>query len=41
MIANMYKKLPMKIKNPNDAFRIVLRVGDESGVGPEIILKAL
>ncbi len=31
----------MNIKNTNDAFKIILSVGDESGVGPEIILKAL
>ena len=31
----------MNIKNTNDNFKIVLTVGDESGVGPEIILKAL
>ena len=28
-------------KNTNNAFKIVLSVGDESGIGPEIILKAL
>ena len=31
----------MNIKNCNDTFKIVLSVGDESGIGPEIILKAL
>ena len=31
----------MKFKNTNNAFKIVLSVGDESGIGPEIILKAL
>ena len=31
----------MNIKNTNNNFKIVLTVGDESGVGPEIILKAL
>ena len=31
----------MNIKNPNDKFKIILTVGDESGIGPEIILKAL
>ena len=31
----------MKIKNINNTFKIVLSVGDESGIGPEIILKAL
>ena len=31
----------MNIKNTNNKFKIVLSVGDESGVGPEIILKAL
>ncbi len=31
----------MNYKNSNNAFKIVLSVGDESGVGPEIILKAL
>mgnify|MGYP001415917137 CR=1 FL=1 len=31
----------MNIKNSNNKFKIVLSVGDESGVGPEIILKAL
>ena len=31
----------MKIKNMSNTFKIILSVGDESGVGPEIILKAL
>ena len=31
----------MNIKNSNNAFKVVLSVGDESGIGPEIILKAL
>ena len=31
----------MKFNNKNNRFKIVLSVGDESGVGPEIILKAL
>ena len=31
----------MSIKNPNNKFKIILSVGDESGIGPEIILKAL
>ena len=31
----------MNIKNTNNALKIVLSVGDESGIGPEIILKAL
>ncbi len=31
----------MNIKNPNNKFKIILTVGDESGIGPEIILKAL
>ncbi len=31
----------MKIKNPKNKFKIILTVGDESGIGPEIILKAL
>ena len=31
----------MKIKNTNNTLKIILSVGDESGVGPEIILKAL
>ena len=31
----------MNIKNPNNKFKIILSVGDDSGVGPEIILKAL
>ena len=31
----------MNIKSKNETLKIVLSVGDESGVGPEIILKAL
>ena len=31
----------MNVKNSNNKFKIVLSVGDESGVGPEIILQAL
>jgi len=31
----------MNIKKINNNFKIVLSVGDESGIGPEIILKAL
>ncbi|KGF88258.1 4-hydroxythreonine-4-phosphate dehydrogenase PdxA [Prochlorococcus marinus] len=31
----------MNIKNTSEKFKIVLSVGDESGIGPEIILKAL
>ncbi len=31
----------MNFKNTNNKFKIVLSVGDESGIGPEIILKAL
>ena len=31
----------MNFQNSNNKFKIVLTVGDESGVGPEIILKAL
>jgi len=31
----------MNIKNTANKFKIVLSVGDESGIGPEIILKAL
>ena len=31
----------MTIKNTNNTLKIILSVGDESGVGPEIILKAL
>ena len=31
----------MNIKNTNNTFKIVISMGDESGVGPEIILKAL
>ena len=31
----------MHLKNTNNKFKIVISVGDESGIGPEIILKAL
>ncbi len=31
----------MNFQNTNNKFKIILSVGDESGVGPEIILKAL
>jgi len=31
----------MNIKNTTSKFKVVLSVGDESGIGPEIILKAL
>ena len=31
----------MNYKNTCTNFRVVLSVGDESGIGPEIILKAL
>jgi 4-hydroxythreonine-4-phosphate dehydrogenase len=31
----------MNFQNKNNKFKIVLSVGDESGIGPEIILKAL
>ena len=31
----------MIFKNTNNTTKVVLSVGDESGVGPEIILKAL
>ena len=31
----------MNFQNTNKMFKIVLSVGDESGIGPEIILKAL
>ncbi len=31
----------MNFQNTNNTFKIVLSVGDESGIGPEIILKAL
>jgi 4-hydroxythreonine-4-phosphate dehydrogenase len=31
----------MNFKNTNNTFKIILSVGDESGIGPEIILKAL
>ena len=31
----------MDTKKTNNKFKVVLSVGDESGVGPEIILKAL
>ena len=31
----------MNFQNTNKIFKVVLSVGDESGIGPEIILKAL
>ena len=31
----------MNFQNTNKALKVVLSVGDESGIGPEIILKAL
>ena len=31
----------MNFQNTNNKFKIVLSVGEESGIGPEIILKAL
>ena len=31
----------MNFQNTNKKFKIVISVGDESGIGPEIILKAL
>ena len=31
----------MNSQNTNNKFKIILSVGDESGIGPEIILKAL
>jgi len=31
----------MNFQNMNNVFKIILSVGDESGIGPEIILKAL
>ena len=31
----------MNFKNTNKILKVVLSVGDESGIGPEIILKAL
>ena len=31
----------MNTKKTNNKFKVVLSVGDESGIGPEIILKAL
>ena len=31
----------MNTKKNNDILKVVLSVGDESGIGPEIILKAL
>ena len=31
----------MNLKKNNNTFKIILSVGDESGIGPEIILKAL
>jgi len=31
----------MNFKNINNELKVVISVGDESGIGPEIILKAL
>ena len=31
----------MNFQNTNKPFKLVISVGDESGIGPEIILKAL
>ena len=31
----------MNFKDKNNKFKIVISVGDESGIGPEITLKAL
>jgi len=31
----------MNFQNTNKTLKIVLSVGDESGIGPEVILKAL
>ena len=31
----------MNLQNPNKTLKLVLSVGDESGIGPEIILKAV
>ena len=31
----------MNFQNTNNMLKVVLSVGDESGIGPEIILKAL
>ena len=31
----------MNFQNKNKILKVVLSVGDESGIGPEIILKAL
>ena len=31
----------MNFRNTNKPFKVVISVGDESGIGPEIILKAL
>ena len=31
----------MNFQNKSSALKIVFRVGDESGIGPEVILKAL
>ena len=31
----------MNLQNTNKALKLVLSAGDESGIGPEIILKAL
>ena len=31
----------MNFQNKNNTFKVVISMGDESGIGPEIILKAL
>ena len=31
----------MNFQNTNNTFKVILSVGDESGIGPEITLKAL
>ena len=31
----------MNFQNTNKTFKVVISIGDESGIGPEIILKAL
>jgi len=31
----------MNFQNTNKILRVILSIGDESGIGPEIILKAL
>ena len=33
--------MPFKEKSTNDKIKVVISVGDESGIGPEVILKAL